>query len=140
MLSTLPEAEDHRAAPLALQQIGQFEVDLITHPAAGEQEQVEDRRCPQILAQFHLSQKAADLAPLQSLRWQGLAVKPLVLQPPPLCAGHWGLRSEGRCSVCPHPPLCAGHWGGYRQRHCTHKPPAYAQRTGADSVAVLHNK
>lgn len=73
MLPAFSVPDDDGAAAFVDEEVGEFEFDQITNPAAGEEKKVEDRRRPKIATKFGLSKQAADLGPVKTFRGQGLS-------------------------------------------------------------------
>ena len=73
LLAALAEPEDYGAAALAQHQVVEFEADQIADPTPRKQEDVKDRRRPDIATEFDLPQQLADLGSVQPLRSKLLA-------------------------------------------------------------------
>ena len=67
LLPALAEAEDHRAAALANDQVGQFQGDEIADTSASVKEEMEDGVGPHVLTKLDLPQQPPHVAPFHSL-------------------------------------------------------------------------
>ena len=67
MLVAFAQAKDDRAAAITEHYVAEFEIDQIADTAAGEQEQMEDRRRPNVAPKFDLPQQFSYLGTVQAL-------------------------------------------------------------------------